>query len=71
MAQMFKIIIPESMSPEESYAILESFDALGYETFDHLALEMKRDYFEAFWEYTSEPPLPNLPENVQIKEMYT
>ena len=72
MGKMFKIIIPDSMPPEESYKLFESFDNLGYDTFDHFrnisAFEMKRDYFEAFWGYDSKPPFPELPPNVQIIE---
>lgn len=74
MAKMFRVMIPQSMSPEESYEIFENFFDLGFDVYDHYhtiaPMQKRRDYFDAFWGDNSTPPLPEVPPNVQIIDLY-
>lgn len=71
MAKLFTVDVSAIPTHEERYKIMEkfhtSFDV--YENWVNIDLSPVTIYnFDVFWPYESNPPFPELPPNITIKE---
>lgn len=72
MAKLFKVDVSALSSHQERYEVLKLFEN-SFDTypawFEPDPLHMTFEYFEAFWEYDTSPPFPQIPDKVKIIEV--
>ncbi|RKJ19175.1 hypothetical protein D7X48_14770 [bacterium D16-50] len=72
MAKLFKIDVSALPTHKERYEVLKLFEN-SFDTypawFEPDPLHRTFEYFEAFWAYDTSPPLPQIPNTVQVTEV--